>query len=566
MERIFRTPLRIATLHQHWSEEPYPDHAKRCGRSVWSFLAVLICVLCLGLAGVGPASAQSDASEDDDSTSETIDSAPVEIDGERYFMVRGARSFTAEERASLVVKRILDVAETKAEGRAVVEIREGDQGSAIFADGRFIVLITEADAEFEGLELVNVANVIAGKTADAITNHRLGRGNAALDRGLRYAALWTLGLVVVVSIVWLIRRLFRRYIEGRIRIWIGNMEKKSGQVINARSTFRVARTLLRGVFIFLYCLIAYVYAYVVLAEFAPTRAIAFLLIDVLADPFVSLGQAAVQKIPDLIVLFVIFLFVKFLLSVIRLFFENVERGVIRIDHFEQGWVWPTFRIVRVIVIIAAIIVAYPYIPGSGTEAFQGMTIFLGVLVTLSSGSVASNLIAGLFVIYKRSVNIGDRIKVGEVVGDVESISFVDTQLRSVKNELISVPNTSLLSNTVINFTRIGTTTGLLVHVTVGIGYDEVPEQVEQLLIAAAGKTSGLQPSPEPFVLTTGLGSHDVAYEINAFLEPGQDLIDTRSRLCSNILAEFNAARVQIMTPFYVADPAEPKVAELPSTT
>ena len=153
-----------------------------------------------------------------------------------------------------------------------------------------------------------------------------------------------------------------------------------------------------------------------------------------------------------------------------------------------------------------------------------------------------------------------------MIGDVESISFVDTQLRSLKNEMVSIPNTSLISDTVVNFTRTNGTDGLVVHITVGIGYDEAPEQIERLLIRAARKTEGLARTPEPFVLTNTLGSHDVGYEINAILVPGNDLVATRSRLNSNILAEFNAAGVQIMTPFYVADPAEPKIARAAERT
>ena len=287
--------------------------------------------------------------------------------------------------------------------------------------------------------------------------------------------------------------------------WIQVAEENSGRIINGRSFFRVARHFIRGIFIFMFFILCYIYVYFILSQFSPTQYIAFLLIEVVADPLVSLGVSAVRIIPDLIVLIVIYLMTRFLLSVMRLFFENISNGVFVFEGFDRGWVWPTYRIARVGLIVAMVIVAYPYIPGSGTDAFQGMTIFLGVLLTLSSGSVAGNLIAGLFVIYKRSVNIGDRIQVGTVIGDVESISFVDTQLRSLKNEMISIPNTSLISDTVINFTRTEGTEGLVVHVTVGIGYDEAPEEIERLLIQAALKTEGLVRWPAPFVLTNTPG-------------------------------------------------------------
>lgn len=537
-----------------------PPHCKALSLKLWAGLAILLLALLPPFNFVVHAQAQTETADTTTPAQSEPGSAPVVIDGETYFVVVGARSFTAEQRAIEIQNNILKAAERYPDRFPRVTSKRVDGSVEVYADGVLITHIIPGDVEFEGIDLDNLTEFIKGRINESITKHREGRRDAALEKGVRFAALWTVCFVVLSLLLWWIRRISRKYVDARIRRWIQVAEENSGRIINGRSFFRVARHFIRGIFLFIFFIMFYVYVYFVLSQFSPTQYIAFFLIEVVADPLVSLGVSAIRVIPDLLVLGVIYLMIRFLLSVMRLFFENIANGVFVYEGFDKGWVWPTYRIVRVGVIVAAIIVAYPYIPGSGTEAFQGMTIFLGVLLTLSSGSVAGNLIAGLFVIYKRSVNIGDRIQVGTMIGDVESISFVDTQLRSLKNEMISIPNTSLISDTVINFTRTGGTDGLVVHITVGIGYDEAPEEIERLLIKAALKTKGLARSPAPFVLTNTLGSHDVGYEINAILESGSDLVGTRSRLNSNILAEFNAGQVQIMTPFYVADPAEPKIA------
>jgi small-conductance mechanosensitive channel len=261
-------------------------------------------------------------------------------------------------------------------------------------------------------------------------------------------------------------------------------------------------------------------------------------------------------------LVVIIFITRYLLKIVRVIFENIELGVIRISGFEAAWIWPTYKLAKVGVIIFAVIIAYPYIPGSDTTAFKGITIFLGIILSFGSSSVVSNLLAGLFVIYRRSVNVGDWIRVHDQVGLVESTTVLETVLRSVKNELISIPNSQLLGAEVTNYTRKGETDGILVHTRVGIGYEEPQRKVEAMLLEAVGRTAGLKSEPEPFVLRSELADHAVVYEVNAFPEAIDALPRLESDLHANILDVFNENQVQIMTPSYIADPEAPKVAPM----
>jgi small-conductance mechanosensitive channel len=214
------------------------------------------------------------------------------------------------------------------------------------------------------------------------------------------------------------------------------------------------------------------------------------------------------------------------------------------------------------IILFAVVVAYPYIPGSGTAAFQGVTIFLGVLLSFGSSSVISNLLAGLFVIYRRSVNLGDLIGIGGVIGRIEAVNLLETDLRTPKNELVSVPNSQLLGSQLTNYTRYGNGGGLIVHSTVGIGYEEPQRKIEAMLIEAARRTRGVESDPMPFVLRTALADFAVNYEINAYARHVDALPKLQSDLNANILDVFNERKVQIMTPAYERDPEEPKIAPM----
>ncbi len=297
----------------------------------------------------------------------------------------------------------------------------------------------------------------------------------------------------------------------------------------------------------------------VLSEFAVTKAAAVLLLETVAAPLVNLAKAAIGEVPDLITLLIIVLITRFLLKLLRLVFANIENGVLSFRGFDQKWVWPTHRIIRFLVYVGAIVVAYPYIPGSDSEAFKGMTVLLGIVLSLGANSVAANLFAGLIVVYKRSVADGDRIRVGEVFGTVESVSLLDTHVRTLKNELVSVPNTKLLNTEVVNFTQTAGPAGLIAYTSVGIGYDEPRELVERLLINAAKSTDGVKAKPGPFVLSQSLNAHDVSYEINAYCKKDADAVRVRSAMQNNIQDQFRDAGVQIMTPFYTGDPDEAKI-------
>jgi small-conductance mechanosensitive channel len=247
------------------------------------------------------------------------------------------------------------------------------------------------------------------------------------------------------------------------------------------------------------------------------------------------------------------------LKLLKLYFVEIGRGMIGLRGFDPDWAIPTFRILRLLVIAFAVVVAYPHVPGSHSEAFKGVSILLGVIFSLGSSSVVSNLIAGYTMIYRRAFKVGDRIKIANVIGDVTEMRLQVTHLRSVKNEEITIPNSTILNSVVINFSKLARERGLILHTIVGIGYETPWRQVEAMLLEAAARTPRLLREPPPFVLQRSLDDFAVKYELNVYSDKPQESLKLYSALHRNILDLFNEHGVQIMTPAYERDPESPKV-------
>jgi small-conductance mechanosensitive channel len=276
-------------------------------------------------------------------------------------------------------------------------------------------------------------------------------------------------------------------------------------------------------------------------------------------PLGSMASAVLDAVPNLIFITVLVLVTRYLLKLVRLFFAGIDSGTITVSNFDRDWAWPTYRIVRFAVVAFTVVVAYPYIPGSTSPAFQGVSIFIGVIFSLGSSSFISNLIAGYSMTYRRAFRVGDRIQVGDITGDVTESGLMVTRVRTVKNEEVVVPNSTILNSHIVNYSAFARTDGLILHTTVGIGYETPWRQVEAMLLLAAERTAGLLREPRPFVRHTALGDFCVTYEINAHCADAQAMGLLYTELHRNILDVFNEYNVQIMTPAYEGDPEQPKV-------
>ncbi|MEQ1629848.1 MAG: mechanosensitive ion channel domain-containing protein, partial [Gallionella sp.] len=266
----------------------------------------------------------------------------------------------------------------------------------------------------------------------------------------------------------------------------------------------------------------------------------------------SIFYTLVKYIPNLFYIFVIGVIANYILKLISYVFTLIEHGDLKFDWFYEDWARPTYQIVRFLVIVTALISAYPYIPGSSSEAFQGVGLVLGAIISFASSSAISNIVAGVILTYTRAFRLNDRIQVGETVGDVVEKTLLVTRVKTIKHVVITIPNSLVMGTQIINFsTSAAEGRGVILHTSVTIGYDVAWKQVESLLIAAALKTDKLLKTPAPFVLQTSLDDWYVAYEINAYTKEPELMAVIYSELHKNIQEEFDVAGVEIMSPHYM---------------
>jgi small-conductance mechanosensitive channel len=273
----------------------------------------------------------------------------------------------------------------------------------------------------------------------------------------------------------------------------------------------------------------------------------------------TIGSAILKQSPNLTILAVIILITVYFLKLISLIFRGIEYRTIRLKSFQPEWAQPTYRLCRIGVVAFALVIAFPYIPGSDSLAFKGVSIFLGVLFSLGSTSAIANLIAGYTIIYRNLFKEGDRVRIADFSGTVVKTGLQVIHLRTVKNEEITVPSSMIVNSHVINYSALAREHGLILYTAVTIGYDVPWRQVHSLLLMAAEKTPGLLREPAPYVLQKSLDDFYVSYELNVHTDDPQKMERTYSELHKNIQDAFNEYGVQIMSPSYRDDPEQPKV-------
>ncbi len=265
-----------------------------------------------------------------------------------------------------------------------------------------------------------------------------------------------------------------------------------------------------------------------------------------------LWQAFAGYLPNLLTIVFILVVARYLIRLIGLIFEGIRSRRIYLKNFYPEWAETSFGLVKLMIYALTAVIIFPYLPGSSSPAFQGISIFVGVLVSLGSTTAVSNVIAGVVLTYTRAFQVGDQVEVAETRGRVVERSTFVTRIQSLKNVIVSIPNSMVLTNNIINYSKNMGQTGLLVHTGVTIGYDVPWQTVNKLLIAAAAKTEHITETPPPFVLQTSLDDNYVSYEVNGWTRTPEELPRIYSNLHANILDEFHGQQVEITSPHYRA--------------
>jgi small-conductance mechanosensitive channel len=517
----------------------------------WSRIGALI----LATLVVSPVAAQTPATPttaDQPLAAEAEQPAPVLISGEVIIWIpTGAGQYTPAVRAAGISQRLEDAIGDRSITNPTVTVTEIEESSEVRVGPRLLMIVTAMDAKRLGAARTTLAQFVAQQFEKTIRDERLRRAPGALLR----SGFYGLGATVVFAIlVWLIvrsirwlRRRAERWRARRLGVRVQDAEIVSSDRIGEAidHAFRLVRLLL--------VLVAFdLYLTFVLGLFPWTRAVSHAMLGYVVTPLRTVATAFVGYLPNLLFVVFIALIIRGAIRLVKLFFNQIEEGKIVFRNFPVEWADPTYKIVRLLLVAFGLVVAFPYLPASDSAAFTGVSVFAGVLFSLSSSSAISNAIAGVVLTYTGAFRLGDRVKLGETFGDIIETSMLATRVRTIKNEDITIPNSLVLGSAMTNYTRQANSLGLILHTSVTIGYEAPWRQIHGLLIDAALATPEILASPPPFVWQTALNDFYVTYEINAYTANARDMINTYAVLHANIQDKFFAAGVEIMSPHYTS--------------
>ena len=366
-----------------------------------------------------------------------------------------------------------------------------------------------------------------------------------------------IGALLVFWVLWKLTDRFCRNLNERIDGWTGSWLKglsiQRQRILTASDISRILQGAIRWIRRLIKFTLLLFFINVLFYFFEGSRNFALKLIVGTGHILQGIAVAVIEYLPNLAVIIVVLLIARFLLHLLKLVFIGIEKNRITIPHFYPEWSATSYNLLRILMIMLTLIIIFPYLPGSSSPAFQGVSIFVGVLFSLGSTTAVANLVAGIVITYTRAFKIGDRVKISNTEGDVIERSAFVTRIKTPKNVEVSIPNSAVLANHIINYSSQAGDSGLMLHTTITIGYDVAWPRVHELLLSAAEKTTNVESDPSPFVLQTALNDFYVEYELNVTTrEPGLKP-STYSELHANILNAFGEAGVEITSPHYRAN-------------
>ncbi len=470
-----------------------------------------------------------------------------------FYVYTKIGSFKAKERAEIITKRIVKVynaIEFSPDSLQMIATEEGYD--ILYGSDQEIMSVTQLDAMWMQSNPDKIAKEYLEKIRSAVVKEREENSLQNWAKRLGWVALI---IVCVLILIWIIRKIFKigeKFLEKNKEKFLKGFKIRDFTLLGPEQQLGFLIRFLRILRTLIIILAVYLALPLLFSVFPETKVYANTLIGWVLSPAKRALGGLIDFLPNLFTIAVTFILTRYAIRAIKYFADELEQGKFSLPGFHQDWARPTFNIVKFIMYAFMVVIIFPYLPGSDSPAFQGISVFLGVLFSLGSSSAITNLIAGLVITYMRPFKIGDRVKIGEVTGDVVEKTMLVTRIRTIKNEDITVPNATVLNSSTINYSASSLTRGLILHTTITIGYDISWRKMHETLIKAAGRTPGVLKDPEPFVLQTSLDDFYVSYQLNCYTHEAAKQAVLYSFLHQHIQDCCNEAGIEILSPHFRA--------------
>lgn len=488
-----------------------------------------------------------------DSLRSIVKGFPVKPFLDTLFLIYSKQgSFTAGERADAVVTRIRKLHDDYRFSPDSLQIIPSENTTDVVYKGDLIIAVSEQDALWMNESREMLARQYKTAISKAVINYKQQTSWRTL---LKEAGLALLVIGVLVLVIYLINRVFRkieRWVDSLTGNWIKGVYIRTYELMDGKqeAAFIIsALTFFKWVVI----LVAVYLALPVLFGIFPwTQNFSQVLLSYITTPVKRILASVWNYLPNFFTIVVLVLVFRYVLRIFRFFKNEIERGALSLPGFYPDWANPTYQIIRVLILAFMLIVIFPYMPGSDSPIFKGVSVFVGVLFTFGSAGALSNVVAGLVLTYMRAFHKGDRVKIGEVSGDIIERSLLVTRIRTTKNEIISIPNSTVMNSHTVNYSSDAPEKGLILYTNVTVGYDIEWRRVYELLTVAADRTEMVEKDPSPFVLQLSLDDYYITYQLNAYTKQPNRQAVIYSKLFENVQDVFNEAGIELMSPRFYA--------------
>jgi small-conductance mechanosensitive channel len=467
-----------------------------------------------------------------------------------FFVFTKLGSYSPRERARVISERIYKLAENYFYSEDSLEVIPSELTTDITYGEETIISVSELDAVWMNSSREKLAEEYKNIIVRAIKTYKIEN---SWQSTLKEILLAVLVLILLVLIIFSTNRFFKwvkNNIEKQKNLRIKGIRIRGYEFLDATREIRVIFSLINLIRWIIVVILVYLSLPVLFGIFPWTGGLAGQLISYFFHPIKNILISIWDYLPNLFTIIVLVFFFRYFLRLLRYFKFEIERGALKIPGFYIDWANPTYQIIRVLFLAFMLIIIFPYLPGSNSPVFKGVSVFLGVLFTFGSAGALGNIVSGLVLTYMRAYKIGDRVKIGDATGDVVEKSLLVTKIKTIKNEIISIPNTTVMNSHTTNFSIEAAEHGLILHTSVTIGYDAPWRQIHDLLIKAALATDFIEKDPIPFVFQESLNDFYVKYQLNAYTKIANRQSNIYSLLHQNIQDVFNEAGVEIMSSHY----------------
>ncbi|OJJ20035.1 hypothetical protein BKI52_16305 [marine bacterium AO1-C] len=475
---------------------------------------------------------------------------PVVLEGDTLFYTyANLGPYSSEDRASNIEGRLMELVKMFTYKSDSLRVFQREQVWNIAYKNRILISILPKEAQVQDMS----GSVLAQKYLNTLRPKILSARKKHTVRTWLTEIGWVVLILVFVYVLYrllniLFKFVLKKLYANRERLFKG-IKVRSYELLAPHRQLLLAFFVVKTVRLITLLMVLYLTLPLIFSIFPATKGIADTLLSYILNPLQRAFNSIVNYIPHLFEIAIIVICTRYFLKLLHYFSNEITEGKLVINGFYADWAAPTFNIVRTVVYGFMFVLIFPHLPGSDSAAFRGVSVFFGVLFSLGSSSAISNIVAGLVITYMRPFQLNDRVKIGEVVGDVIEKNLLVTRILTIKNEEITIPNSSILGGHTINFTS---SKQYLIHSTVTIGYDVPWRQVHEILIDAADDTQYILQDPKPFILQTSLDDFYVSYEVNAYISDTTKIPEAYSEMHQHIQDKFNEAGVEILSPHYRA--------------